>query len=223
MTSKHRDPVLSICALLVAASCGSPAIIPPAKPKGGTPPPIAATDVATADSDAGALPSKVSKVTVYSDRARITRQAKVDVPAEATVFAFRSLPGWVDDGSVQVSVTAGRILDVRVDRRFLAKATDASWQRIEAENAVISNKLAALTDEVGVLDAQKQQIEAIKAFSIAKITQDTVIGNVSVKNYDDVLGFIGNSLRATAKARRDVKLQLDELKPQQEASQRRLE
>jgi uncharacterized protein (TIGR02231 family) len=169
------------------------------------------------------LASKVTKVTVYSDRARVTRQAKVEVPTEATVFAFRSLPGWVDDGSVQVSVSSGRIIDVRVDRRFLAKATDASWQKIEAEHNAITNKLAALTDEVAVLDAQKQQIEAIKAFSIAKITQDTVIGNVTVKSYSDVLGFIGTSLRETAKARRDVKLQLDELRPQQEASQRRLD
>lgn len=147
----------------------------------------------------------------------------MEVPTEATVFAFRSLPGWVDDGSVQVSVNGGRIVDVRVDRRFLAKATDASWQKIEAENNALSNRLAALTDEVAVLDAQKQQIEAIKAFSLAKITQDTVIGNVTVKSYSDVLGFIGTSLRATAKARRDVKIQLDDSKPQQEASQRRLD
>jgi uncharacterized protein (TIGR02231 family) len=220
MTSRYRVTVLSV---LLVASCGSPAAIPPARPKVATPPPAAATDVATADSDAGVLQSKVTKVTVYSDRARITRQAKVEVPTEATVFAFRSLPGWVDDGSVQVSVSGGRIVDVRVDRRFLAKATDASWQKIEAEHNGLSNRLAALTDEVAVLEAQKQQIEAIKAFSLAKITQDTVIGNVTVKSYSDVLGFIGASLRATAKARRDVKLQLDELKPQQEASQRRLD
>lgn len=169
------------------------------------------------------LQSKVTKVTVYSDRARVTRQATVEVPTEATVFAFRSLPGWVDDGSVQVSVSAGRIVDVRVDRRFLSKATDASWQRVEKEHNALSNQLAALTDELAVLDAQKQQIEAIKAFSLAKITQDTIIGDVSVKSYDDVLAFISGSLRATAKARRDVKIQLDELKPKHDASMRRLD
>ncbi len=223
MTSKHLGSLLFLSVSLVVASCGSPAAIPPAKPRIVAPPPVAAQDVATADSSAGSLASKVTKVTVYSDRARITRQAKVDLSTEATVFAFRSLPGWVDDGSVQVSVSSGRIVDVRVDRRFLAKATDASWQRIEAEHYALSNRLAALTDEVAVLDAQKQQIEAIKAFSLAKITQDTVIGTVNVKSYGDVLGFIGSSLRATAKARRDVKVQLDELKPQQEASQRQLD
>ncbi|HUH04289.1 MAG TPA: mucoidy inhibitor MuiA family protein, partial [Kofleriaceae bacterium] len=165
----------------------------------------------------------VTRVTVYSDRARVSRQATAEVPTEATVFAFRSLPGWVDDGSVQVSASAGRIVDVRVDRRFLAKATDASWQKIEAQHKVLTGKLAALRDEMEVLDAEKQQIEAIKAFSLAKITQDTVIGDVSVQSYGDVLQFISESLRTTAKARREVQTKLDELQPELAASLRRLE
>ena len=75
-------------------------------------------------SNAQALSSKVTKVTVYSDRARVTRQATAKLSTEPTVFAFKKLPGWVDDGSVRVSASAGRIVDVRVERSFLARATD---------------------------------------------------------------------------------------------------
>jgi uncharacterized protein (TIGR02231 family) len=185
--------------------------------------PPAVQDVADADSDASTLQSKVTRVTVYSDRARVNRQASAQVPTEPTVFAFRSLPGWVDDGSVQVSASAGRIVDVRVDRRFLAKATDASWRQVETEHKALADKLAALHDELAVLDAQKQQIEAIKAFSLAKITQDTIIGTIDVKSYGDVLTFISDSLRATAKARRTIQGRIDELSPEHEASLRRLE
>lgn len=223
MTSKHPSRLLSLGVALIVASCAAPPVVPPATPRPIVAPPPVAQDIATADTDAGTLQSRVTKVTVYSDRARVTRAAQVEVPTDATVFAFRSLPGWVDDGSVQVAVTAGRIVDVRVDRRFLSRATDASWQRVEKEHAALANQLAALNDEIAVLDAQKVQIESIKAFSIAKITQDTVIGNVNVKSYDDVLGFISGSLRATAKARRDVKLQLDELMPKYTASARTVE
>lgn len=194
----------------------------PAAPEQVTLPP-AAQDVADAETDAQALRSKVNRVTVYSDRARVSRQATAELTAEPKVYAFRSLPGWVDDGSVQVSASAGRIVDVRVDRRFLAKATDASWQRIEAEHKLLANKLAALRDELAVLDAQKQQIEAIKPFSLAKITQDTVIGDVDVKSYDDVVMFISAALRKTAKARRAVQERIDELSPEFEASARRVE
>ncbi len=208
--------------LAMMVACAASPVVPP-KPPTAAPPTPTTQDIATADSDANTLSSKVTKVTVYSDRARVTRQASVQLPTEATVFAFRSLPGWVDDGSVQVSVSSGVIVDVRVDRRFLSKATDASWQRVEKEHNALSNQLAALNDEIAVLEAQKQQIEAIKAFSLAKITQDTTIGDVNVKSYEDVLGFISQSLRTTAKARRDVKEQLDELKPKYDASARTLE
>lgn len=193
------------------------------RPDATTVAPPAVQDVADADSEAQPLRSRVNKVTVYSDRARVSRQASAQVPTEPTVFAFRSLPGWVDDGSVQVSASAGRIVDVRVDRRFLAKATDASWRQVEAEHKGLADKLAALRDELAVLDAQKQQIEAIKAFSLAKITQDTVIGTIDVKSYGDVVRFISESLRATAGSRRKVQGQIDELTPEYEASLRRLE
>ena len=177
MIAEHRGSIACLgMVVVIAAGCARPAQGPTKAPEGApgvaTP---AAQDVADAESDAHSLQSKVTRVTVYSDRARVTRQATAQVPGEPTVFAFRSLPGWVDDGSVQVSASAGRIVDVRVDRRFLAKATDASWRRVESEHKALADKLAALKDELAVLDAQKQQIEAIKAFSLAKITQDTLI------------------------------------------------
>ncbi|CAN5846362.1 mucoidy inhibitor MuiA family protein [soil metagenome] len=212
---------LSVGLALIAACAAPPTVRPKAPTVVVTAP--AAQDIATADTGSTDLKSKVTRVTVYSDRARVTRQASVDVPTEATVFAFRSLPGWVDDGSVQVSVSAGVIVDVRVDRRFLSKATDASWQRVEKEHNALANQLGALNDELAVLDAQKAQIESIKAFSVAKITQDTMIGDVSVKSYGDVLEFISASLRSTAKARRDVIALIDELKPKYDASARTLE
>jgi len=168
------------------------------------------------------LASAVTKVTVYSDRARVTRRATANVSTKPTVFAFRKLPGWVDDGSVRVLVTTGRIVGVRVERNFLARATDKTWQKAKAKHQVLANRLAALGDELHILAAQKRQIENIKAFSLAKITKDTTIGNVKVKSYGEVLAFISNSLRSTAKARRAVLRQRDKITPEYRASVRKL-
>jgi len=173
--------------------------------------------------DAEVLESAVNKVTVYSDRARVTRRATADVTTEPTVFAFRHLPGWVDDGSVRVATSAGRIIDVRVERSFLAKATDEKWLAAEKHHKEITSKLAALDDEVVVLNAQKAQIESIKAFSLDKITKDTTIGDISVASYSDVLSFISDSLRSTAKARRAVQRKRDAITPAYNASTRTLD
>jgi hypothetical protein len=83
---------------LIAMGCVHPAApgAGPAAPKGPTapaaPPTPAVHDVADASSDAGTLQSKVTRVTVYSDRARVTRQAVAEAPATPAVFAFRGLP-----------------------------------------------------------------------------------------------------------------------------------
>ncbi len=173
--------------------------------------------------EAQEVKSTVKKVTVFSDRARVTRRAMAHVTTEPTIFAFRKLPGWVDDGSVRVAASAGRIVDVRVERSFLARATDEKWKRAEARHQALTNQLAALADETSVLDAQKAQIESIKAFSLEKITKDTTIGEISVESYGDVLSFITASLRATAKARREVARKRDKIAPEFAASSRTLE
>ncbi|MBL4684286.1 MAG: mucoidy inhibitor MuiA family protein [Nannocystaceae bacterium] len=164
----------------------------------------------------------MTKVTVYSDRARVTRQASTEISNESAVFAFRGLPGWVDDASVRVSASEGRIVDVRVDRSFLAKSEDAAQRTAEAQHKELTQHLAALGDELAVLEAQKNQIEAIKAFSLEKIGKDTTIGDVSVESYSDVLTFISDALRSTAKARRAVQRKIGEVTPEFQASERTL-
>src|SRR5690606_29769753 len=101
--------------VVTAAACRSPQVS--ARSPGGGGPAVVTAPRAVAvpeESSARGLESRVTKVTVYSDRARVTREATAAVGAEPVVLGFRQLPGWVDDGSVQVTASAGRILDVRV-------------------------------------------------------------------------------------------------------------
>ncbi|MCC6558861.1 MAG: mucoidy inhibitor MuiA family protein [Polyangiaceae bacterium] len=175
------------------------------------------------DLQALALSSSIRRVTVYSDRALVTREATAKITTEPTVYAFKHLPGWVDDGSVRVSTSAGRILDVRVSRGHLARATDDSYRKAEAEARALANRMGALDDELKILDAQAKQVEDIKAFSLDKLNKDVVIANVGVGSYGSVVEFISRTLRETARARRAVQIQREELAPEIEASKRRLD
>jgi uncharacterized protein (TIGR02231 family) len=210
-----------VAGLALVVGCGAPQAAPPQHPPTADAAGPAAADVPEA-ADGEALESRVTRVTVYSDRARVTRQATVKLAAEPAVFAFRKLPGWVDDGSVRVAATEGRIIDVRVERNFLARATDKSYLKAKAQAEALRARLEALDDELAVLDAQKQQIEAIKAFSVEKINREALLGNVKVKSYAEVLEFISDSLRATARARRAVQHQREQIAPEVEASVRTL-
>jgi uncharacterized protein (TIGR02231 family) len=188
------------------------------------------------DPNAVPLSSRVRKVTVYSDRAMITRTATAKASTEPTVLVFRSLPGWVDEGSVRVATSAGRILDVRVGRTYLSRSTDESFQKAEDDARALRDRVNALDDELGVLDAQSQQITDIRAFSLEALTRDLrgagasaeaaaqkPAGRVGVETYASVVEFIGEQLRALAKARRNVEIERERLRPELDASQKRLD
>lgn len=232
-----RERHLAVCAALVVglAGCTSTAATAPTTPqKSPLDAPIEALTADVPESpataaaapklgpQANALDSTIRKVTVYSDRALVTRQATADVAAGSKVYAFTKLPGWVDDGSVRVSTTAGRIIDVRVKRTYLARATDKAYQRAEDEARELSEQMAALSDEIQILDAQTKQIEDIKAFSMDKITKDMTVGDISVESYGQVVDFVAASLRKTAKERRAIHRQQNVLKPKIQASQKQL-
>jgi uncharacterized protein (TIGR02231 family) len=174
-------------------------------------------------SSARALASSVRRVTVYSDRALVTRVAQANVTTEPVVHVFQRLPGWVDDSSVRVSTSAGRILDVRVGRSYLARESEVSYRKAEAEARALGDRLGALDDELKVLDAQTKQIDDIKAFSADKLNKDVVAGNVGVRTYSAVVGFVTNTLRETARGRRRVEAEREKLAPEVSAKKRRLE
>jgi hypothetical protein len=114
--------------------------------------------VSTVD-DPNAVPvaSAIRKVTVYSDRALVSRQGAVKLTAAPTVYAFRQLPGWVDEGSVRAATSAGRILDVRVVRGYLARATEPRFVKAEADARQLNQGVLARPAQQGRRSHRSEQ------------------------------------------------------------------
>ena len=225
---------LTRVAILLLAFCnpiGCTPKTPPTAPVPGStqsaedaPPVFAlASEVASADDVKNAVSSRITKVTVYSDRALVTREASVPLTKDAVVHRFHRLPGWVDDGSVRASTSAGRIVDVNVERRFLARSTDAGFRKVEHQHKELEQRLQALDDELAILEAQKAHIESIEMFSLDKLSTDAVMRDIKVSSYGEVVDFVSGSLRATAAARRRTVAERERLAPEVEASKRNLE
>lgn len=172
-----------------------------------------------------ALTSKIKKVTVYADRAQVTRVAKLKVSSDPKEVAFRKLPGWVDDASVRLAIfpaNAGRIIDVRVQRDYLAQATDEIYRKAQADVQEIADRIAALDDELAILQAEAAQVAQIKVFSMERISKDAILREINVEAYGKVVKFVTDSLRAIATRRREIGNQRRELTPQLVVRQRRL-
>ncbi|MBK8255798.1 MAG: DUF4139 domain-containing protein [Polyangiaceae bacterium] len=167
--------------------------------------------------------SRITKVTIYSDRALVVREAVVALPAEPSVFRFTKLPGWVDEGSVRASTSSGKIVDVSVERRFLAQSSDEGFRKAELKHKELLQKLQAIDDELVILNDQQTHVNSIKVFSAEKLSKDAVTHDIKVDTYGQVINFVSGTLRKTAAARRDATLQREVLLPEVEASARNLE
>lgn len=173
--------------------------------------------------DAKPVASKITAVTVYADRARVTRTA-VDVPLGGRA-AFTRLPGWIDEGSVRVDLVpadAGELLDVQIEKTFLARPDDDEIRKAELAVTELSDRLASLDDEQAALDSQSKQTDAIRVFSLEKLPRDAAVREVKVEEYGGVVKFIGGSLLEIARARRDLEKKRRDLQPELAARQRKL-
>lgn len=167
--------------------------------------------------------SRITKVTVYSDRALVTREAPVAMTAGPMVFRFTKLPGWVDEGSVRAATSSGKIVDVTVERRFLARSTDEGFRKVELDHKKLLQRMQALEDELGILNSQRAHVESIRIFNTEKLSKDAVMHDIKVDTYGQVVDFVTDTLRKTATAKRNATFELQQLAPEVEASTKNLE
>lgn len=169
--------------------------------------------------------SRITAVTLYADRAQVTRVAEVSVEAGVRIVAFAGLPGWLDEESVRVTLdpeSRARIADVQVRRVFLARNADAELRAAELAVREIEDQTVALDDELKAIEAQAQQVAEIKAFSLEKLPRDAVIAAIDVRKYGDTVAFVGDQLRALAAARRELARKRRDLAPELDVRRRKM-
>lgn len=185
---------------------------------------LAAPMLAAEAGDVKPVASRITEVTVYADRARVTRTA-VNVPLGGRA-AFTKLPGWIDEGSVRVAIQppdAGELADVQIEKTFLARPDNEEIRKAEACVMELAGEFAELDDEAASLDAQSRQTESIRVFSMDKFPKDAAVREVKVEEYAGVVKFIGNSVLEIARARRVIARKRQELQPEMTARQRTLD
>lgn len=170
------------------------------------------------------IDTAIREVTVYADRARVTRVAQVNLKQEEATYSIGPLPGWTVEESVRVAVSpaaVARILDVRVKRDYLARADDADVRAAQAAVQEITDKIREVEDERKALQQRRQHIESIRVFSLEKLPRDAALREVDVKSYAEVVDYVTQSVREILALERGLEIQLRELRPEQNARQRK--
>lgn len=186
---------------------------------------LALASTAAYAADATPLATKITAVTVYADRAQVTRTVAVDLPSAGGRFAIEKLPGWIDQESVRATLTpsgAGRILDVAVEKSFLVEASEDTVRKAEAAVRDIADQIAALADEDKVISAEIAQLEAVRAFSLDKLPRDMATREIRVKTFGETIDFVSGALRKNRQLLRESQQKRRALEPELAARQRAL-
>ncbi len=112
--------------------------------------------------------SRISAVTVYTDRAIVTRTATLQLPAGQHEIALEQLPLRIDENSLQASLSASAaatLLDVSSAPQVSPPAEDNRLQQLDAQLREIERQEREISDRGSVLENQKQFLADIQASS----------------------------------------------------------
>lgn len=112
--------------------------------------------------------SKITEVTVYVDRAHVTREATITIPAGQTNVVFDNLPARVDKDSFRIDGAGNaKINDIVYQTIELKDLTNEKLNKLYTEQKTANYKIQDLSDDLKRISSEEQFLKSI----ISKITQ----------------------------------------------------
>ena len=141
--------------------------------------------------------TKISAVTVYTDRAMVTRTASVDLQAGVCEIRVDNLPANILEESLRVSGSGSasvRISGMDVKKVFLERPEDARVKTLESEVRKLEDSDISLADKAGVLESKRTFLESFGKYSSDKIEKETALQKMDLQNWQAALSFMVSSL-----------------------------
>jgi len=124
---------------------------------------------------AAPVDSRITAVTVYQDRAVVTRTATVQLTGGTTELVFANLPQALNEQSLQVSgkgTAAATILDVSAKQTYVDYTPDARVKELEDQLRALGKQARGIDDKQNLLNMQSATLDRMEAALFAPPTKD---------------------------------------------------
>ena len=124
---------------------------------------------------AAPVSSTISAVTVYTDRAVVTRTATVELAGGTTELVFANLPQALNERSLQVSgrgTAQALILDVSAKQTFVDYTPNARVKELEDQLKALGKQVRGLDDRANLLNASQATLDRMEAALFAPPAKD---------------------------------------------------
>lgn len=152
---------------------------------------------------AATVDSKITAVTVYTDRAVITRTASAVLPTGITELVFAGLPQALDERSLQVSgqgIAPVTILDVSARPTHVDFAANPRVKELEEQLRHLQRELRGLEDEGAGLVAQGATLDRMEGAFFAPPVKENA--RPELDRFSSYLAYLTEQRERLASARR---------------------
>lgn len=174
---------------------------------------IVGTTVASLSADRK-VETRVAQVTVYSDRAMVTREGKTSVDPGIRRITLNGVPPLLHDETVRVSASGtaeAKILEVKVERVFLDTIPTSRMKPLLQKSKGIADELQKLTDRMTVVAQQKDFLGKIGIASSESISHELRLQRPKVEDWKRALSFFDEELSRLNAEYRSIQTQKQDL------------
>lgn len=162
--------------------------------------------------------SKISEITVYANRAEVTRTATLSLTAGTYTLSFAGLPNRIDQNSIQVNGTGSALLqDIRFERKQLSDTPDPRVEKLQSKKVSLRDSIHTIEDRINHAQKEKEFVEKI-ALGLTQPTGKEVPVELDPEKWIKMVTFYRTKMDALSKeirkleaVKRDINRELDRL------------
>lgn len=158
--------------------------------------------------------SRIDAVTVYRSGARVTRVARVELPAGDSRILLTGLPAELDDDSLRVEgkgSARARVFGVTAEPFTRAEAALPEVRDAEERVEALLGEDRGLDDRIAQARARAKFAESLRASYSEERAKNLAVRAVSAREWADLVGFVEGQLSAAAGDVRKAEAQKREL------------
>ena len=169
--------------------------------------------------------SRITDVTVYADRAQITRTADVSLPPGESRIVVAKLPDALQDQSVRASgKSKGEITiqDVQVQRDVRSEMIDAQAAELQTQLLRLHDQAAQLDARQRVVDQQRAMLQQIQIKAAGDLSRDIQWNKFDPAQLKELPGYFGGELTRLEEETQKIGIERRELEPKIRAAEAEL-
>ena len=152
---------------------------------------------ALAETHAFSAASRINSVTVYADRAQVTRNAAVALKPGTNLVSFDALPQLMMEDSLRVEGSGAgraRIAGITVKTVYLERLQEKRVQELEQEIQTLNRKVDSIEARRKGLASQRAFIDSIRVGWGERISRDLTLGKPSTAELGEAARFVGDGI-----------------------------